>query len=70
MNFIQIVESDCLAPAYALVQSSFFQKYERKNLEFFTWSSENDFGNLCLSLIEKIGFPFFEKMNLIFKTQK
>ena len=42
-----------------LGQSSFFKKYERKNLEFFTWSLENDFSNLCPSLIEKIRFPFF-----------
>ena len=47
-----------LGSVYALGHSSFFKKYERKNLEFFTWSWENDFGNLCPSLIEKIGFPF------------
>ena len=45
----------------ALGQSPFFKKYEEKNLEFYTWSCENDFGNLCPSQIEKIGFPFFKK---------
>ena len=42
----------------ALGQSSFYKKYKKKNLEFFTWSWKNDFGNLCQSLIEKIGFHF------------
>ena len=42
----------CLGPIV------FFKKYERKNLEIFTWSWENDFGNLCPILIGKIGFPF------------
>ena len=39
-----------LGPAHALGQSSSFKKYERKNLEFFTWS-----------LNEKIGFFVFKK---------
>ena len=58
-----------LGPSYALDQSYFFQKYEKKNLEFFTRSWESDFGNLCLSLIETIGFPFFKKKDLIFKRK-
>ena len=37
------------------------RKYERKNLEFFTCSWENNFGNVCPSLIEKIGFLLFKK---------
>ena len=53
-----------------LGQSSFFKKYERKNLEFCTGNRESDFGNLYLRLIEKIGFPFFKKKVLIFKGQK
>ena len=48
-----------LGPAYALGQSSFFKKYER-----------NDFSNLCPSLIEKIRFPFYKKIDLIFKRKK
>ena len=55
------VETVYLWCQYALGQSFFFQKYERKNLEFFAWSWENDFVDLCPSLIEKIGFPFFKK---------
>ena len=50
-----------VGPAYALGQSSFFEKYERKNIEFFTWSWENDFGYLCPSLFDKIEIPFFKK---------
>ena len=59
-----------LGPAYALGLSSFFKKYEWKNLEFFTLSSQNDFGNLCSSLIEQIGFPFFEKNRPHFQETK
>ena len=59
-----------LGPAYALGDSSFFKKYERKNREFFTWRRKSDFGNLYPSLIEKIEFPFFWKKDLIFKGQK
>ena len=43
-----------LGPAYTLGHSSFFKKYKRKNLEFFSWSKETDFGNLYLSLIESV----------------
>ena len=35
-----------LRPTYALGASSFFKKYKRKNLEFFTRRRESDFGNL------------------------
>ena len=66
----KVGESRQSSPAYALGQSSFFEKYEKKNLKFFTWSWENDFGNFCPSLIKKIGFPFFKKIDLIFKRQK
>ena len=45
----------------ALGQSSSFKKYARKNLEFLTRNWENDFGNLCPSLIEKIKFFFLKK---------
>ena len=57
---IVVGERRLLWPGYALGQSSFFKKYERNNFEFFTWSWENDFGNLCQSLIKKIGFPFWK----------
>ena len=59
-----------LGPAYALGQSSFFKKYEKNNFEFFTWSWENDFGNLCPSLIAKIGYPFFQKNKPHFQETK
>ena len=59
-----------LGLAYSLGQSSLFKKYERKNLEFFIWSWKTDFGKLCPSLIEKVGFLFFKKKYLIFKRQK
>ena len=48
----------------------FFKKYEKKNLQFFTWSWNNDFGYLCPSLIEKIGFPFFKKKKTSFSRDK
>ena len=53
-------------PAYALGQSSFLKKNERKNLEFL----KNDFGKLCPSVIEKIGFPFFKKNGPHFQKTK
>ena len=59
-----------LGPAYALGYSCFFKKYEMKNLEFLTSSRESDFLNLYPSLIEKEAFPFFIKIDLIFKGQK
>ena len=36
----------------------------------FLHEVEIDFGNLCPSLIEKIGFPFLKKIDLIWKRQK
>ena len=48
----------------------FFKKYERKNLEIFTGSSEKDFGNLCPSLVGKIGFSFFKKNKTHFQETK
>ena len=56
--------------AYALGQSSFLKKSERKDLEFSTWSWENDFDNLCPSLFEKIGFSFFKKKLTSFSRDK
>ena len=54
----------------SLEQIVFFFKYERKNLEFFTWCRESDFGNLYSSLIEKIVFSSLKKIDFIFKGQK
>ena len=55
---------------YALRQSAFFKTYERKNLEFFIWCRESDFGYLYPSLIEKIGFSFLKKNRPHFQGTK
>ena len=68
--YATVGESRQPGPAYALGQSSLFKKYERKNLEFFTWSWENDFGNRCSSLIEKIVLPLFERNRPHFQETK
>ena len=53
----------------ALGQLSFLKKYERKNLESFTWSRESNFGNIYPSLTEKIRFPIFKKkLNFLLKV--
>ena len=52
--------------AAALGHSSFFKKYERKNLELFTWSWENFFDNFCQINVEFIKnnlFCFFISLN-------
>ena len=51
-------------------ESSFFKKYEKKNLEFFTWIWENDVGNLCLSLIDESVFSAFKKNRPDFQEKK
>ena len=75
LTFQQEGKVGSLGLAYALSRSSYFKRYETKNLEFFKWSWENDFGNLCRSLIEKIWFPFKKrshfqetKVNFLFKV--
>ena len=66
----KVWENRQLGAAYALGQSSFFKKYERKNLKFFIWSWENYFRNFWPSLIEKIGIPFFKKNRSHFQETK
>ena len=59
-RLIGIGESATLGRRTPWANRLYFKKYERKNLEFFTWNWENDFGNLCPSLIGKIEFLFFK----------
>ena len=54
-------ESAALGRRIPWANHLFLKKYERRNLEFFTWSWENDFVNLYPSWIGKIGFFFFKK---------
>ena len=62
-NFTLAVRGESVALGRRMPRANriFFKKYERKNLEFFTWSWENYISYLSPNLIEKIGFSFFQK---------
>ena len=63
-------ESAALGRRIPWANRLFSKSMEWKILNFLHEFEKNDFGNLCSSLIEKLGFSFLKKKDLSFKIQK